>query len=106
MEDRIGQQAAKIGFGKAMKLKWIKKEDEFFVRVEENPVDEDKTHLQNFISYPDVDSHDKKLVEEFKRRKHLCIKSIKNYKVTKGPNFQVQREKFETELTSEMLRSG
>ena len=45
MEERIGFQAAKIGFGKAMKLKWIKKEDDFFIRLEENPVDEDKTHL-------------------------------------------------------------
>jgi hypothetical protein len=34
MEERIGQQTAKIGFGKAMKHNWIKKEDEFFVRIE------------------------------------------------------------------------
>ena len=45
MEERIGQQVVKIGFGKAMKQKWIKKEDDLFVRIEENPVDEDKTNL-------------------------------------------------------------
>jgi len=28
-----------------MKQKWIKKEDDLFVRIEENPVDEDKTNL-------------------------------------------------------------
>jgi len=28
-----------------MKQKWIKKEDDFFIRIVENPVDEDKTNL-------------------------------------------------------------
>ena len=45
MEQRIGQQVAKIGFGKAMKQKWIKKEEDLFIRIVENPVDEDKTNL-------------------------------------------------------------
>lgn len=45
MEKRVGQQVAKIGFGKAMKQKWIQKEEEFFIRIVENPVDEDKTNL-------------------------------------------------------------
>jgi len=28
-----------------MKQKWIQKEEEFFIRIVENPVDEDKTNL-------------------------------------------------------------
>lgn len=89
-----------------MKQKWIKKEGELFERIAENPVDEDKNALQKFIADPVLESHDKKVVEAYKKRKHLNVKSVKSYKVTKGSNFATDRVKFETELTSEMLRSG
>ena len=39
MESRVGAKIAKVGFGKAMKEKWIAKEGEKFKRVAENPVD-------------------------------------------------------------------
>lgn len=55
---------------------------------------------------PTLESHDNKLVESYKKRKHLNIKSVKSYKVTKGVNFAEERLKFETELTVDMLRSG
>jgi phenylalanyl-tRNA synthetase alpha chain len=35
----------------------------------------------------------------------LNVKSIKSYKVTKGPNFATERVKLETELTAEMIRT-
>jgi len=41
MEKRVGKQIAKIGFGKAMKQKWIKKDGSNFERIAENPVDDD-----------------------------------------------------------------
>jgi len=37
MEGKVGKQIAKIGFGKAMKQKWIKKEGSDFVRISEDP---------------------------------------------------------------------
>jgi phenylalanyl-tRNA synthetase alpha chain len=88
-----------------MKQKWIKKEGNDFVRTAENPVDEDKTNLNNFINENNLDKHDKKVVDQYKKRKHLNVKSIKSYKVTKGPNFATERVKLETELTAEMIRS-
>lgn len=106
MEERVGKQIAKIGQGKAMKQKWIVKDGGNFKRVAENPVDEDKTNLNNFIQNPDLEKHDKKLVDQYKKRKHLNIKSIKSYQVTKGENFGLERVKLETELTSQMLRTG
>lgn len=48
----------------------------------------------------------KKTVDSYKKRKHLIVKSIKTYKVIKGANFATERLKLETELTSQMLRSG
>ena len=106
MEKRCGAQIAKIGFGKAMKEKWIKKEGDKFERIAENPEDKDKTQLCEFIKNPNLDLHDKKLVEAYKKRKHLNIKSIKSYKVAKGEHYALERTKFETELTAAMLRSG
>jgi len=47
-----------------------------------------------------LNSHDNKVVEQYKKRKQLNIKSIKTYKVTKGTNFALERQKLETELTS------
>lgn len=55
---------------------------------------------------PEVETHDKKIVEQYKKRKHLNVKSYKSYKVTKGANFAPVRTKMETELTAEMLRTG
>ena len=42
MESRVGPQIAKIGFGKAMKQKWIKKDGNQFERIAANPVDVDQ----------------------------------------------------------------
>ena len=106
MENRVGKQIAKIGFGKAMKQKWIKKEGEKFERIAENPVDEDQTQLNAFLANPTLEAHDKKAVENYKKRKHLNVKNVKSYKVSKGANFALERIKFETELTAAMIRSG
>jgi len=106
METRVGAQIAKIGQGKAMKQKWIVKDGANFKRVAENPVDEDKTNLNNFLQNNKVDDHDKKLIDAYKKRKHLNIRTIKFYRVTKGASFALERAKLETELTAQMIRTG
>lgn len=106
MENRVGKQIAKIGFGKAMKQKWIKKDGDKFERIAETPVDDDQTNLKKFVENPALEAHEKKIIDQYKKRKHLNIKSVKCYKVTKGENFRAERVKQETELTTEMLRVG
>ena len=81
MEERVGKQIAKIGQGKAMKQKWIVKDGNSFKRVAENPVDDDKTNLNKFIENVNLEVHEKKQVDQYKKRKHLIIKSIKSYNV-------------------------
>ena len=51
-----------------------------------------------------ADNHDKKVLDNYKKRKHINVKSVKNYKVSKGENFSTTRQKLEVELTAEMLR--
>jgi len=63
MGEKVGPQIAKIGQGKAMKQKWIKKEGEKYCRIAENPQDEDKANLNNFAENPELEKHDKKLVD-------------------------------------------
>ena len=89
-----------------MKQKWIKKDGDKFERIAENPVDDDKTNLGKFIQEPSLDKHEKKVVDQYKKRKHLNVKSIKCYKCTKAGNFATTRVKLETELTAAMIRSG
>jgi len=43
-----------------------------------------------------VDAHDKKMVDQFKKRKLVSVVSQKSYKVTKGVNYAPERVKLET----------
>lgn len=46
-----------------MKQKWIKKEGSDFIRISEDPQDDDKKFLNNFLSEPNIDKHEKKIVD-------------------------------------------
>ena len=63
MENRVDAQVAKIGFGKAMKQKWIKKDGDLFERIAEKPVDEDKANLQKYLKNPVYDDKEKKALD-------------------------------------------
>ena len=92
-----------------MKNKWVKiagEKKEKVVRIAEQIVDEDQSQLNAFALSPAVDGHDKKLVDQFKKRKLITVVSQKSYQVTKGANYQPQRVKLETQLTMDMLRTG
>lgn len=108
VEAKVGDFVAKIGFAKAMKNKWVKIADDknFVIRIAENVVDDEKEQLSAFVAKPDLEDHDKKVVEALKKRKLLNVVSQKSYKVTKGSEFMPTRVKLETQLTAEMLRSG
>lgn len=109
VEAKIGAQLAKIGFAKAMKNKWVKitgDKKQNVLRIAEELKDEDQAQLKVFVAKPTVEEHDKKMVDQFKKRKLINITSQKSYKVTKGASYQQVRVKLETALTAEMLRTG
>jgi len=76
------------------------------LRIAEELKDEDQAQLKVFVAKPTVEEHDKKMVDQFKKRKLINITSQKSYKVTKGASYQQVRVKLETALTAEMLRTG
>ena len=90
VEAQVGAQLAKIGFAKAMKNKWVKlagDKKEKVIRIAEELKDADKDQLNAFVASPEVEGHDKKLLDVFKKRKLISIISRKSYKVTKGAQY-------------------
>lgn len=43
--------------------------------------------MNTFLASPEVDGHDKKQLDLFKKRKLISVVSTKSYKVTKGTNY-------------------
>lgn len=108
VEAKVGEQIAKIGFAKAMKNKWIRLESDkaSVTRLAEALPDAERDQLQAFVDQPSFDAHDKKIIEQLKKRKLVNVITSKSYLVTKGSEYQPERVKQETQLTAEMLRSG
>jgi len=82
-----------------MKNKWVKiagEKKEKVVRIAEELKDEDQSQLKVFVANPAVEAHDKKMVDQFKKRKLINVVSMKSYKVTKGTNYEPVRTKLES----------
>ena len=109
---KLNANILKVGFPKAMKAGWIKlaseKKDKVkkIVRTADKLEDEGRKVLLNFKNNPDESTHEKKLIDEMKKRKLIAVLVTKSYKVTKGENYAPAREKLETQLTADMLKSG
>jgi len=87
VEAKVGAQVAKIGFAKAMKNKWVKisgEKKEFVERLSADIKDAEKDQLSKFVDEIALEKHDKKIVDQLKKRKLLVIVTTKSYKVTKG----------------------
>jgi phenylalanyl-tRNA synthetase alpha chain len=106
VEEKLGKNLANIGFGKAMKNKWIKGDKVNVERLVETVVDEDGKRLQNFADDVNPDSHVKKELDDFKKRKLVSVNTIKFFKVKKGKEYREIREKLESDLTVDMLKSN
>ncbi len=65
--------------------------------------------LQSILDNPDPAAYEgdkKKVIDLLKKRKLVNLVSKKAYKVTKGKNFAPIRQKLETDLTADMIKSG
>ena len=73
-----------------MKNKWVEicgEKKEKVKRVAQELPDEERALLKNFETNNDLESNDKKIVDQLKKRKLVNVVSAKSYKVTKGVNF-------------------
>jgi phenylalanyl-tRNA synthetase alpha chain len=76
------------------------------VRIAEHLDDTDKNLLSAFVANPDLSAHAAGDVDKLKKRKLVVVATQKTYAVTKGTNFAPVRQKQETDLTADMMKSG
>jgi len=99
----------KIGLGKCLQNKWVKKEGELLVKIKEDVVDEVIAVLsliQSSSSSSNGNGGELKEDEELKNlKKRKLVQQItrKSYRLFKGPAYQPVRVKRMAELTKEML---
>jgi phenylalanyl-tRNA synthetase alpha chain len=104
----LGPQG-RVGQAKAFKNGWISKNgDELVVSEKLNkdqlPVDETSTELKEIQETGTLT--DAKKLNELKKRKLITLTKILSFKVEKGAEFSLQIEKFETDITSDMVING
>lgn len=65
VEAKVGDFISKIGFAKAMKNKWVRLEADktSVTRIAETLQDDEKKQLSAYLTEPDADKHDKKVLD-------------------------------------------
>merc|ERR1719386_437573 len=109
VDNRLGD-VAKVGFGAAMKNKWISL-DKATKLVSATAADV-KDSVQAVLVQVSADGAKafaeipKKEVDELKKRKLIVQSKISTFTVTKGAKFTMDLKKQKAELTAEMIQSG
>lgn len=94
-------EVGKIGLGKCLQNKWVKKEGENIIRVASSVIDEVSQILSNIAS--NIDIIDEKEISNLRKRKLIQQVTRKSYRITKGESYQPTRVKRSAGLTREML---
>lgn len=102
---------AKVGFAKAMSNAWIQLDKETkLVRSKQETIQDSVHELIKSISSMSLEEGDSKLdnkvIADLKKRKLVTESIIKYMIVTKGPDFSLNIDKPETDLTTALLQSG
>ena len=105
-------EVAKIGVGKALQNKWIKKEGDLLVKsnTTTTTITDEIIPILSIINQGN-DSESQSLLKEddikaLKKRKLIIQINRKSYSISKGPEYQPIRVKRVAELTKDMLGSG
>ncbi|KAI9472712.1 tRNA synthetases class II core domain (F)-domain-containing protein [Coemansia mojavensis] len=103
LEAKFGK-VAKLGQGKCLANKWLKKDGDKLVRTVESVTDKVQADLATVNSTSTHPSKD--TLKDLKRRKLIKVTKLLSYSVSKGANFSTTLKKQATDLTMEMLQSG
>ncbi|KAH9045563.1 phenylalanine-tRNA ligase [Lactarius pseudohatsudake] len=101
----VGDEAAKVGQGRAFKNGWIAKHGDGLVRVVSTIEDVTQNELREVESTGTLSAGEKSLAD-LRKRKLIVQKKGQWFTVQKGPNFSTSTAKPETDLTVDMLTSG
>ncbi|KAN0097475.1 tRNA synthetases class II core domain (F) domain containing protein [Tylopilus felleus] len=105
LKKKVGDEAAKVGQGRAFKNNWIAKEGSGFVKTVSQIIDSTQLELREVESTGTLRASEKALAE-LRKRKLIIQRKGQWFTVHKGPNFSTSIAKPETDLTVEMLTSG
>ncbi|KAI6047435.1 hypothetical protein EDC04DRAFT_2864505 [Pisolithus marmoratus] len=105
LKKKIGDEAAKVGQGRAFKNGWIMKEGSGFVKAVPTVQDTTQIELREVDSTGTLKAGEKALAE-LRKRKLIVQRKGQWFTVRKGPNFSTSIAKPETDLTVDMLTSG
>ncbi|KAJ2121452.1 Phenylalanyl-tRNA synthetase, beta subunit, cytoplasmic [Coemansia sp. RSA 720] len=103
LEAKFGK-VAKLGQGKCLANKWVKKDGDSLVRVADSIVDQVKAGLETVHATGTHPSKD--AIKDLKRRKLIKANKTISYAVSKGAQFSTELKKQATDLTIEMMQSG
>ncbi|KAL4076104.1 tRNA synthetases class II core domain (F)-domain-containing protein [Scleroderma citrinum] len=105
LKKKIGEEAAKVGQGRAFKNGWITKEGGGFVKNVSAIEDVTQLELREVDSTGTLKTGEKTLAE-LRKRKLIAQRKGQWFSVLMGPNFSTSTAKPETDLTVDMLTSG
>ncbi|KAG1752654.1 tRNA synthetases class II core domain (F)-domain-containing protein [Suillus paluster] len=105
LKKAVGDDAAKVGQGRAFKSGWIAKEGNGFVKAVSTIKDTTKIELCEVESSGTLAAGEKALAE-LRKRKLIIQRKGQWFTVHKGTNFSTSIAKPETDLTVDMLTSG
>lgn len=101
----LGDAVVKIGLGPAFKNKWLKKQGNAIVRIDDSATDKLASLLED-ISLNKTAGVTDAVAKELKKRKLILETKAMYYRVTKGPKFTLNPQKPAADLTADMLASG
>ncbi|KAH9966102.1 phenylalanine-tRNA ligase [Russula dissimulans] len=101
----IGDEAAKVGQGRAFKNGWITKDGDGLIKAVSSIEDTTQKELREIESTGALSAGEKSLAD-LRKRKLTVQKKGQWFTVHKGPNFSTSTTKPETDLTVDMLTSG
>ncbi|OAX44524.1 hypothetical protein K503DRAFT_764939 [Rhizopogon vinicolor AM-OR11-026] len=105
LKKAVGDEAAKVGQGRAFKSGWIAKQGNGFVKAVSEITDTTQIELQEVESSGTLAAAEKALAE-LRKRKLVIQRKGQWFTVHKGTNFSTSIAKPETDLTIDMLTSG
>ncbi|KAI9466861.1 phenylalanine-tRNA ligase [Lactarius psammicola] len=101
----VGDEAAKVGQGRAFKNGWIAKHGDGLIKAVSTIEDVTQNELREVDSTGTLSAGEKSLAD-LRKRKLVVQKKGQWFTVQKGPNFSTSTAKPETDLTVDMLTSG
>ncbi|KAI0036816.1 tRNA synthetases class II core domain (F)-domain-containing protein [Vararia minispora EC-137] len=105
LQKAVGDEAAKVGQGRAFKNGWIAKDGKGLVKAKSEIDDVTQAQLREIESSGTL-VEGEAVLSDLRKRKLAVQKKLQWFTVRKGPSFSTSIAKLETDLTVEMLTSG